>query len=129
MFNVPDVSKPEQEILPFINPYIPYSKVKPKGPIPGQFSQMQKATRFNMIWLRYPCKEGRKQAWRYFHASVNTPKDWQDIVLAFRNYVASDRVKNGYIQNGKTWFNNWRDWIIDPSRDAKYYIKKPGRFV
>lgn len=66
---------------------------------------------FDLVWGSYPRKDGRRQAERSFMASVKTEKDWQDIQAALKNYLASDRVKNGFIKNGSTWFNNWRDWI------------------
>ena len=25
--------------------------------------------------------------------------------------MQSKTVKNGYIKNGSTWFNNWQDWV------------------
>lgn len=67
--------------------------------------------RFEEIWLLYPNKDGKKSAMRHFLASVKTVKDWEDINKALANYLESKRVKDGYIKNGSTWFNNWRDWI------------------
>jgi len=66
---------------------------------------------FNKIWEKYPNKDGKKSALAHFLVSVNSQKDWDDINIALRNYLGSDRVKNGYIKNGSTWFNNWRDGI------------------
>jgi len=66
---------------------------------------------FDAIWSKYPLKDGRKAAERHFKASVKTEQDWQDINKALANYLASERVKKGFIKNGSTWFNNWRDWI------------------
>lgn len=67
--------------------------------------------RFNVLWSLYPNKDGRKLAIKHFLSSVSTDKDWEDIQLALKNYLQSDRVKKGYIKNGSTWFNNWRDWV------------------
>lgn len=66
---------------------------------------------FPEIWSRYPNKDGRKEALRHFKTSVKTEKDWMDINKALDNYLASEKVLKGYIKNGSTWFNNWRDWI------------------
>lgn len=66
---------------------------------------------FAAIWGRYPSRDGRKAAEKSFYASVKTPEDLTLIHAALEAYLASDRVKNGYIKNGSTWFNNWRDWI------------------
>jgi len=66
---------------------------------------------FEKIWSKYPNKDGKKAAERHFKASVKTEKDWQDINQALQNYLASERVQKGYVKNGSTWFNNWRDWV------------------
>lgn len=74
---------------------------------------LKKATVFNFedVWSKYPNKDGKKQALKYFRSSVKTEKDMDDIHTALNNYLLSKRVKEGYIKNGSTWFNNWRDWI------------------
>lgn len=69
---------------------------------------------FESIWAKYPNKDGKKAADRHFKASVKTEKDWQDINQALKNYLDSEVVKKGFIKNGSTWFNNWRDWIQPP---------------
>jgi len=66
--------------------------------------------KFSEIWLRYPKRIGKKAAERHFNSSVKTEDDWCSISLALDHYLASDRVKNGYIQNGSTWFNDWQSW-------------------
>ncbi len=66
---------------------------------------------FDNIWSKYPKRVGRKAALKHFYASVKTEKDHDDIHLALENYLKSERVKENFIQNGSTWFNNWRDWI------------------
>lgn len=69
---------------------------------------------FESIWARYPNRKGKKEAARHFNASVKTEADMDDIEAALENY--KDEIeRNGtalkYVQNGKTWFNNWRDYI------------------
>jgi hypothetical protein len=66
---------------------------------------------FESVWQRYPSKTGMKAATKHFATSVKTMADFLDIQRALDNYLKSDRVKRGFIQNGSTWFNNWRDWI------------------
>jgi hypothetical protein len=66
---------------------------------------------FEDIFIKYPNKDGKKDALRHFTASVKTDQDWQDINKALENYLNSDRVKKGFIKNASTWFNNWEDWI------------------
>ena len=63
------------------------------------------------LWQRYPSKDGKKAAYRFFKSSVKTSEDLQDIKTALDNYLQSERVRNGYVKNGSTWFNNWRDWV------------------
>ena len=54
---------------------------------------------------------GKKRAFRSFRASVKDEGAWQRINKALDNYLASERVKKGFIQNGSTWFANWEDWL------------------
>lgn len=67
---------------------------------------------FEAIWNQYPSRTGKKAAEKSFHASVKTPQDYENIQKALTNYLNSKRVKDGYIQNGSTWFNDWQGWII-----------------
>ena len=66
---------------------------------------------FNKIWAKYPNKVGMKAAEKHFNASVKTDQDWVDINKALDNYLKSERIAKGYIQDGSRFFNNWRDWI------------------
>jgi len=66
---------------------------------------------FEMLWERYPNKDGKKEALRHFCASVKSEKDLADIKRALENYIGSKNVREGYVKSGATWFNNWRDWI------------------
>lgn len=74
--------------------------------------------KFEYVWAKYPNKDGRKLAERAFFSSVKTEKDLKDIMTALENYLRTERVKKGFIKNGSTWFNNWRDWIN--------FVDKPG---
>jgi len=69
---------------------------------------------FEKIWSLYPSKVGKDSALKKFKSSVKTEQDYIDIQTALNNYINSKRVKAGYVQNGSTWFKNWRDWIINP---------------
>lgn len=66
---------------------------------------------FQLIWETYPKRIGRPQALRHFQVTVKTPEDLASIRKALANYLKSGNVANGYIQNGSTWFNQWRDWV------------------
>lgn len=67
--------------------------------------------RFNAVWAKYPNKDGKKDAERHFLATVKTEDDWNNINKAIENYLKTDKVKRGFIKNGSTWFNNWKDFI------------------
>lgn len=69
------------------------------------------ASVFEDIWTKYPKRIGKKEALRHFMATVKTEEDVDSIWIALKNYETSERVFNGFIQNGATWFNNWRDWV------------------
>jgi hypothetical protein len=69
---------------------------------------------FEKIWNRYPKKDGKKQAEKFFRSSVKTEEDWLNINKALDNYLKTENVVKGnlqYVKNGSTWFNNWEDWI------------------
>lgn len=72
---------------------------------------------FDEVYLKYPNRVGKKDALKHFEATVKTEKDFQDIKTALENYLNSDRVKKGFIQNASTWFNQWRDWIGEPKKE------------
>lgn len=67
---------------------------------------------FDRIWEEYPLKTGRSKALKKFLATVKTDQDWQNIQTALKNYKThlSDNTWK-QPQDGKTWFNNWQDWI------------------
>jgi len=66
---------------------------------------------FKDLWGKYPNKDGKKAAEKSFFSSVNTEEDYKQICLALDNYLKSEKVTKGFIKNGSTWFNNWRDWV------------------
>ena len=61
--------------------------------------------------MLYPNRQGKKDALRHYKASVKTEVDVVQIGRALNNYLASGNVKRGYVKNGSTWFNEWRDWV------------------
>jgi hypothetical protein len=66
---------------------------------------------FDRIWEKYPSKINKAQAFNQFRKSVQTPKDLEDIETALENYIKSKRVRDGYVQDGGRWFDNWREWV------------------
>ena len=69
---------------------------------------------FESLWTKYPSKVGKRGAEGAFKSSVRTEQDFADINKALNTYINSDRVKAGFVQNGSTWFRNWKDWITSP---------------
>ena len=82
---------------------------------------------FDEIYLKYPNTVGRKEALRHFKASVKTEKDFQDIQIALKNYLVSERVSKGFIMNASTWFNNWQDWVNIEVKPKTTLIFKPEK--
>ncbi len=66
---------------------------------------------FEDIWSKYPKRVGKKAALRHYKASVLNENDMDDIHTALNNYIQSETVLKGFVQNGSTWFNNWRDYL------------------
>lgn len=66
---------------------------------------------FETLWKAYPKPVGKKDALRHYQATVKTEEDAAAIIKALENYKRSERVLKGFVQNGSTWFNQWRDWV------------------
>ena len=82
---------------------------------------------FKDIYDRYPSKTGRKAAERHFAVTVKTEQDWQDINAALANYLKSEKVLKGFIQNASTWFNDWQAWVkpLIPGVKPKIFKSEP----
>ena len=91
---------------------------------------VKKNDKFEEIWKKYPTKGkiGKKKAEKHFKSSVKTEKEYKNIEECLENYKKSSRVRNGYVQNGSVWFNNWEDWQeqIDPFCEI---CKNSGKYV
>lgn len=95
----------EKTIRARLNPESPI--LNPESPIPNPPALPD----FEKVWALYPRQKGRKAAERHFRASVKTEVDLRNILRALENYKQSKEVKEGYVQYGSTWFNNWPDWM------------------
>jgi len=82
---------------------------------------------FDEIWNDYPSRVGKKAALKSFLASVKTKEDFVLIKQALATYKKSERVMKGYIQNGRTWFANWQDWL-DYSETVCPICKNRGEY-
>ena len=91
---------------------------------------------FEALWSKYPNRQGKKNAYRHYRATVKTPEDRAMIIKALENYLASGNVKRGFVKNGSTWFNEWQDWInptntmMEDKKDGKRksYQFDPSKF-
>ena len=80
---------------------------------------------FEFIWNLYPNKDGKKASWRRFCEDIRTKQDWKNIKSALVNY--KDNLKRESWKKTKsasTWFNNWRDWIRDPTLTPELVAKQ-----
>lgn len=86
---------------------------------------------FEELWLKYPSKVGKDRAYHGFCRTVKTDKDKSDIRKALEHYLQSDRVRSGFVQNGKTWFNDWSGWVHMAPKPVsvldKYEVKSGRR--
>lgn len=81
---------------------------------------------FNEFWKRGPwLKLGKKEAERHFRATVKTDSDINHICVARDRYAVHLALHPWkQPQHGKTWFNNWRDWV-DYEEPALQHIHSP----
>jgi len=77
--------------------------------------------RFEEVWKDYPNKDGKAAALRHFTATVHSETDLERLRKSLKNYLASRRVREGYVKNGSTWFNGWQDWenFVEPLERPK----------
>ncbi len=80
------------------------------------------AAGFEELWAKYPVRQGRKDAEKHFNASVKTDADLAVIRISLPNYLQHLALNDWKRpQSGKTWFNNWRDWVewVEPPPIAR----------
>lgn len=85
---------------------------------------------FEYIWQEYPKRDGKKSSLRNFNATIKNENDFLDLCKSVNNYLHTDTVRKGYIKNGSTFFNNWKDFI-EPSANGFHKIKddlEPEKF-
>ncbi len=82
----------------------------PNLTIPNQTNQLDIESKFEQFWVQYPKRDGKKLAFKAFTRSIRSEADLGRLAVAMKNYLSSRRVKEGYVKNGSTWFNNWQDW-------------------
>lgn len=89
---------------------------------------IEQTNAFEKLWDIYPRKLGKKGAYIHFKASVKTDQDLSDIHTALHNYCKSTNGKEQeFIQHGKTWFNDWKDWVNYEPPQSKEPTPLPQR--
>ena len=76
---------------------------------------------FEERWLKYPVKDGKKAAKRYFLATVKSEEDLADFDKALENYLYHLKKESWkHPKNGSTFFNNWRDWLNVETKPKRF---------
>jgi hypothetical protein len=66
---------------------------------------------FELFYEDYPRKERKKEARKFYLASVKTSEDMGKIESALDAYIAQCKKKDRqFIMQAGTWFNNWQDY-------------------
>jgi hypothetical protein len=88
---------------------------------------------FEYVWNLYPKRPrgSKKGAATHFVAHIKTEQDMADILAALDNYkdeLRERQTENQWIKDGKTWFNNFRDYAVEatPERPAQATLE-PSR--
>lgn len=87
----------------------------------------EKERQFESFWSQYPDRIGKKDAYRHFKATVKTDKDWENIQIALENYKNHLALPENHFkqtQNGKTWFNNWEEWVDRKEPERKETVEE-----
>ena len=68
---------------------------------------------FLKFWsaMRSDMKHGKKAAFKYYKASVKNDQDHELLNKAYQNYLKTRKVRNGFVMNGSTFMNNWKDYL------------------
>jgi len=77
----------------------------------NKVSKAELIRRFEETWKIYPNRQGKKQALRHYLATVKTDDDSRRCWQALQNYLKSEKVRNGFVKNGSTFFNDWESWV------------------
>lgn len=111
-----------------INP----ADAKPYSSSSSSFASADINTMFEFLWEKYPKKDGKKAAFNHFRASLKSGALPTSIKAALENYLAHIRekgIKDDFIKNGSTFFNNWQDWEnhVPKSVEAKIRAEQTAK--
>jgi hypothetical protein len=79
---------------------------------------------FEELWSIYPKKIGKKTAFTHMRSSIKTVVAVDECRRAITNYKNSRDAQRGFIMHGKTFFNNWTDWVTDPDPGEDPQLKE-----
>ena len=70
--------------------------------------------RFELIWKKYPRKEGKKKAFASYKRALKngvTDEDIMEGLEKYNQYIKKEKTERKYIAHGSTWFNEnrWQD--------------------
>ena len=74
-------------------------------------------TEFLSLWLRYPRKQGKRDALRHYTAARKKGIDFQTIsdgLDRYCDYIKRNHITDNYIKQGSAWFCQW-SWDDDYS--------------
>ncbi len=75
---------------------------------------------FDSRWERYPNKDSRKESLKHWVNSIKTEQDLKDFDISLNNYLEMLKVETWRKpKSGKTFFNNWRDFIEWKGQEGK----------
>jgi len=80
------------------------------------FNKKEQQEKFVSIWPLYPRREGKKEAFRHFCATVTNEAGYLILCSALDNYKAhlkKNHTEAKFIKMGSTWFNQWDDWVTE----------------
>jgi hypothetical protein len=69
---------------------------------------------FELLWGKYPIKEGKKQALIHYKYALSAGYAHEDIVKALANYLKKieiEKIEAKYIKHASTFFNDWEDYL------------------
>ena len=82
---------------------------------------------FEAFWKLYPTRNGKKVGKQETHDKFNklitTPEDYNNLIIAVKNYRICEQVENGYAKDPVRFLKNefWKDWLT--RNDNPAYIE------
>ena len=80
--------------------------------------------RFELIWKKYPRKEGKKKAFASYKRALKngvTDEDIMEGLEKYNQYIKKEKTERKYIAHGSTWFNEnrWQDeYDVNSNKDS-----------